>query len=144
MRYAPFPLGLTTVLGKLLFSLVLRKFGSTSLFVFSELFWTDALRLAHKLTTSLSSSLCIIRVTAHTSCGWRCSTLKMAFHVLICSKLDYAAPAWQSWLSATNLSILYHLQNHSLWIITGQLVYSPSEALRLEADVQSYHTCSTR
>ena len=88
-----------------------------------------------KLTMSLSSSLRIIRATAHTSWGWRCSTLKMAFHALIRSKLDYAVPAWQPWTSTTNLPCLYCL-------FTGELVSTPLEALRLEDDVQSYHTCS--
>ena len=97
-----------------------------------------------KLTTSLSSSLRITRATAHTSWGWRRSTLKMAFHALIRSKLDYAAPAWQPWLFTTNLSCLDHLQNHSLRIITGQLVSTPLEAFHLKASVQSYHTCSNR
>ena len=67
-----------------------------------------------KLTTSLASSIRIIRATAHTSWGWRRSTLKMAFHALVRSKLDYAAPAWQPWLSETNLSNLDRLQNCSL------------------------------
>ena len=67
-----------------------------------------------KLTTSLASSIRIIRATAHTSWGWRRSTLKMAFHALVRSKLDYAAPAWQPWLSETNLSNLNRLQNCSL------------------------------
>ena len=67
-----------------------------------------------KLTTSLTSSICIIRATAHTTWGWHRSTLKMAFHALVRSKLDYAAPAWQPWLSDTNLSSLDRLQNHSL------------------------------
>ena len=97
-----------------------------------------------KVTMSLSSSICIIRATAHTSWGWRCSTLKMAFHTLICSKLDYAAPAWQPWLSASNICCLDRLQNSSLQLITGQLLSTPLEALRLEADVQSYHKCSNR
>ena len=92
-----------------------------------------------KLTLSLSSSLPIIRATAHTSWGWYCSTLKIAFHILIRSKLDYAAPAWQSWLSATNLSCLDCLQNCSLQFISGHLVSTPLEDLHLEADVQSYH-----
>ena len=97
-----------------------------------------------KLTTSLASSIRIIRATAHTSWGWRRSTLKMAFHALVRSKLDYAVPAWQPWLSDTNLSNLDRLQNHSLRLITGQLISTPLEALRLEANVQSYSTCSKR
>ena len=97
-----------------------------------------------KLTTSLASSTRIIRATAHTSWGWRRSTLKIAFHALIRSKLDYAAPAWQPWLSETNLTNLDRLQNHSLRLITGQLVSTPLEALRLEADFQSYSSCSKR
>ena len=46
-----------------------------------------------KLTASLTSTICIIRATAHTSWGWHRSALKMAFHALIHSKLDYAASA---------------------------------------------------
>ena len=95
-----------------------------------------------KLTASLASSIRIIRDTAHTSLGWHRSALKMAFHALIRSKLDYAAPAWQPWLSDTNLSSLDCLQNHSLQLITGQLISTPLEASWLEADVQSYPTCS--
>ena len=64
-----------------------------------------------KLTTSLASSIRIIRATAHTSWGWRRTTLKMAFLALVCSKLDYAAPTWQSWLSEINLTNLDRLQN---------------------------------
>ena len=67
-----------------------------------------------KLTTLLTSSIHIIRATAHTSWGWCGSTLKMAFQALVHSKLDYAAPAWQPWLSETNLSNLDRLQNRSL------------------------------
>ena len=95
-----------------------------------------------ELTPSLASSIRIIRATAHTSWGWCRSTLKMAFHALVRSKLDYAAPAWQSWLFETNLNNLDRLQNRSLRLITGQLVSAPLKAQRLEADVQSYSTCS--
>ena len=97
-----------------------------------------------KLTTSLGSSIRIIRASAHTSWGWRRTTLKMAFHALVPSKIDYAAPAWQPWLSKTNLTNLDRLQNRSLRFITGQLISTPLEALRLEADVQNYSTSSKR
>ena len=81
-----------------------------------------------KLTVSLSFRVYIIRATVHTSWGW---------NKLIHNKSDYAGPAWQPWLSATNLSCLERLQNRSLQLITGQLVSTPS-------DIQSYHTCSNR
>ena len=45
-----------------------------------------------KRTMFLSSSLHIIRATAHTFWGWCYSTLKIAFRALINSKFDYAAP----------------------------------------------------
>ena len=41
-----------------------------------------------KLTASLSSSLHIIKTTAHASWGWRCSTLNIAFTALISSNLQ--------------------------------------------------------
>ena len=76
MRYVPSRLGQTIAPGILLPLLALRK-------------------VAHlkKLTASLTSSIRIIRATAHTSLGLRCSTLKMAFHALVRRKLDYAALA---------------------------------------------------
>ena len=95
-----------------------------------------------KLTASLTSSIHIIRITAHTSWGWNRSTLKITVHALIHSKLDYAAPVWQFLLSDTHLLCLDRLQNRSLWLITGQLASTPLVALNLEANVQSYPTCS--
>ena len=68
----------------------------------------------------------------------------MVFYSLIRRRLDYAVPAWQPWLSDTNLSCLDCLENRSLRLITGQLIPTPLEALRLEAEVQSYRTCSNR
>ena len=50
----------------------------------------------------------------------------------------------ERWLSATNLSCLDRLQNHSFQPTTGQLVSSPLEALRFLADIQSYHLWSNR
>ena len=132
-----------TALGIHLSLLVIEKFASTLLLVSLDRSLTFNAHIK-KLTTSLASSIRIIRATAHTSWGWRRTTLKMAFHALVRSKLDYAAPAWQPWLSKTNLTNLDRLQNCSLHLITGQLASAPLEALRLEADVQSYSTCSKR
>ena len=68
----------------------------------------------------------------------------MVFYALVRSKLDYVAPAWQPWLSDTNLSCLDRCQNRSLRLIAGQFVSTTLEALHLESDVQSYPTCSKR
>ena len=146
MRYVPSLLGQMTVPGILL-SLLTQKvrvnFTPRLLGVILDRSLTFNAHLK-KLSASLTSSIRIIRATAHTSWGWRRPTLKMAFHALVRSKLDYVAPAWQSWLSNTNLSCLDRLQNRSFRLITGQLVSTPLQALRLEADVQSYLTRSNR
>ena len=63
-------------------------------------------------------------------------------HKLIRSKLDYAAPVWQPWLSATNLSYIDRLENRFLWLIIVQLVSTLLEALRLEAVFWSNYTFS--
>ena len=91
---------------------------------------------------SLSSRFQAITVTAHASWGWQKPSWRTAFHALVCSKLDYSAPAWQPWLSNTNS--LDHIQNQALRLITGQLVSTPLKSLRLESGIQSYYTESKR
>ena len=93
---------------------------------------------------SLSSRLRAITVTAHASWGWRKPLLRTAFHALVRSKIGYAAPAWQPWLSNINITSLDRLQNQALRLITGQLVSTPLEALRFESSIQSYYTESKR
>ena len=81
-------------------------------------------------------------VTIHVSWGWQKPLLRTAFHTLVRSKIDYAAPAWQPWLSNTSITSLDHLQNQALRLITEQLVSTPIKALCLKSDVQSYYTIS--
>ena len=83
-----------------------------------------------KLTASLASSIRIISSYFLGLAPFHTDNARFGSH-----QLNYAAPAWQPWLSDTNLSSLDRLQNHSLRLITNQLVSSPLEALRLEADV---------
>ena len=93
---------------------------------------------------SLSSRFQAITVTTHASWGWCKPLLWTVFHALVCSRLGYTAPAWQPWLSNTNITSLDHLQNQALRLIPGQLVSTPLEALRLEFNVQSCYTISKR
>ena len=120
VRHVHFLLGPMAVPGNLISSLVLKKFGSTPLLVFLVSFWTEILRLS--LLEEIDYVV-IIQYLYHQShsmhfLAWDHSTLKMAFHALIHRKLDYVAPAWQSWFSATNLSCLDRLKNRSLCLIT--------------------------
>jgi len=72
--------------------------------------------------------------------GWQKNTLKKVYISLVRSCLDFAAPAWQPWLSATRFQCLEATQNKSLRIMTGQAKTTPVEALRAEAGVCSYMT----
>ena len=137
VRYIHFLLGPTTVLDNRLSSLALRKYWSTPLLVFLVSFWTETLRLSLLEETDYVVIIQSLYHQSHSThfLAWHCSTLKMAFHALIHNKLDYAVPAWQPWLSATNLPCLDRLKNYSLCLIAAHLVSSAIEALRLEADV---------
>ena len=89
---------------------------------------------------SLSSRLRAITVTAHTSWDELKPSFQTSFHASVRSKIDYAAPVWQLWLSNTNITSSDSLQNQALRLITGQLVSTPLEALCLESGIQSYYT----
>jgi len=56
--------------------------------------------------------------------------------------VDFAAPAWQPWLSASKFNTLEVTQNKALRIITGQASTTPVEALRAESGICSYRTVS--
>ena len=96
------------------------------------------------LVKSLSSNINALKTVSHTTWGWRKSSVRTLFYALVRSKLDYAAPAWQPWLSNTNMDRLERLQNKGLRIISGQLISTPVEALRSDTGVSSYRTTSNR
>ncbi len=58
--------------------------------------------------------------------------------------MDYAAAAWQPWLSPAQFARLEVAQNRCLRAITGQYTNTNVEILRLEADVPSYRTHSNQ
>ena len=76
--------------------------------------------------------------------GWKTEHLRKAFLATQKSSLDYSAPGSQPWLSATQLNRLNWAQNKALRKVTGQACSNPVEAVRLEANVRSYHTTSRR
>ena len=76
--------------------------------------------------------------------GWRKENLRKVYLTTQRSVLDYAAAAWQPWLSETQMQKLERAQNKALRIVTGQYNSTPVEALRLESGVVSYKTHSKR
>ena len=76
--------------------------------------------------------------------GWNKETMKRVYTSNQRSVMDYAAAAWQPYLSATQAKQLDTAQNKALRIITGQYASTPTEALRLEAGVESYATRSKK
>ena len=82
----------------------------------------------------------LIAAVANSKWGWQKEELKQLYFSFVRSRLDYAGPAWQPWLSDSNISTLERTQNKALRIITGQLRNSPCEAIRYETQVPCYET----
>jgi len=91
-----------------------------------------------EVSKSASAKVKIISAVANKKWGWRKEELKKLFFSYVRSKLDYAGPAWQPWLSASNISILESTQNKAMRAMTGQLKSTPVEALRFENQLPSY------
>ena len=58
--------------------------------------------------------------------------------------MDCGSPAWQPWLSNTNMARMEKFQNRVLSIAIGQLVSTPTEALRPVANISNYITTSNQ
>ena len=86
----------------------------------------------------------LLAMVASREWGWSRESLKQVFQATVCSVLNYCGPAWQPWLSVTNVRTLDACQNRALRMVTGQLQSTPLEALRLEAEVPSMQTMIRR
>ena len=81
---------------------------------------------------------------ASRSWGWKKHNLRRIYIAMHRSIMDYAAPAWQPWLSETAFNKLEVAQNNCLKIITGVYRNSNIECRRIEADIPSYRTHSNQ
>ena len=62
----------------------------------------------------------------------------------ILRKANYAAPAWQPFLSDSGFDLLERAQLHCLRAQTGQYRTSPADAVRLEAGAETIRTSARR
>ena len=81
---------------------------------------------------------------ASRSWGWKKHNLRRIYIAMHRSIMDFAAPAWQPWLSPTSFDSLERAQNKCLKIITGVYQGSNLECRRIEADIPSYKTHSSQ
>ena len=95
---------------------------------------TDKVKSRNRMLASLSTK----------QWGWKKKPMKKVFTTMQRSVMDYAAAAWQPWLSKSQFQKLETAQNSALRIITGQYNSTPVEALRLETGIDSYATTSKR
>ena len=81
------------------------------------------------VTKEAAAKIKIISAVGNSKWGWNKEHLKKLYFSYVRSKLDYAGPGWQPWLSTTNIAVLERTQNKALRVVTGQLRNSPLEAL---------------
>ena len=75
-----------------------------------------------ELTTAKVASKCrMMGALSNSKWGWRKEDLTKVYSAHIKSVLDYGAPAWQPWISETNMQQLETAQNKALRHITGQM-----------------------
>ena len=96
------------------------------------------------VTKAASNKLKVLSKLAYSDWGSDKFQLFRVYQAVVRSRLDYAASAWQAWLSTAQMNRLETVQNKCLRAVTGQTRSTPVEALRLEAGTTSYKTISER
>ena len=86
-----------------------------------------------EVSKTATQKMKVIGAVSNSKWGWDKESLKkIIYQMFVKSKMDYAAPAWQPWLSETSAKALDRIQNKALRLVSGQLKTTPTEALRYE------------
>jgi hypothetical protein len=80
----------------------------------------------------------VLTALSGTDWGWSGDLLRKVYQTSLLSGATYAEGGWLPWLSATSVDTLNCAQNRNLRVITGQQASMPNEALRVEAEIQSF------
>ena len=96
------------------------------------------------ITKEATKKLRLLRMVSNSEWGWSRNHLKNLYLTFGRSKLNYAAPGWQPWLSDTQIAKLEVEQNKALRIVTGQYKDIHCDTLRREANICSMETSIKR
>ena len=97
-----------------------------------------------EISIQAKSKLRMLSALSHTTWGCLKQDIMKVYIGNIQSKMDYAAPGWQPWLSNTTLESLDVIQNKALRIATGNIQKSRLSVCRRETNTPSYKTISKR
>ena len=86
----------------------------------------------------------MLAAISHSDWGWRKEQLKVVYDTFLKSKLNYAGAAWQPFLADSNMDVLEVIQRKAIRKITGQYMSTNTDALLLEANMQSCKTTCER
>ena len=92
------------------------------------------------ITARISSRNRLLTSLSARDWGWGKDSLRSTYMAMQKSILTYAGAAWLPFVSDTGMANLERCQNRALRLITGQTRSSPTEALRLEANLPSVAT----
>ena len=96
------------------------------------------------VTGEATKKLRLLRMVSNSEWGASKKFLKNLYQTFGLSKMNYAAPAWQGWLSDSQKARLEVEQNKALRIVTGQYKDTHCDALRKEANICSMATSIRR
>ena len=99
---------------------------------------------AQKVASKVVRSSRLLGALSSKEWGWHRNHLRVVFHAMLSSVLNYCSAGWQPWLSDSGVSILDRAQNKCLRRITGQHATTPIEALHCEAQVPAMRTILRR
>ena len=77
----------------------------------------------------------LLRLLGGKDWGWDKEDLRKVYIAICRSAIEYAAPAWTPWTSATNIARLERVQLQAARTITSLVKSSPTEAVLCEADL---------
>ena len=101
-------------------------------------------RHSHIVGNQLRQQAGALRRLANTEWGYDKATLRSTYITVGRSRVEYAAPAWLPWLSATGVEKVEANQRYAGRAITGQLRTTPTEAILVEANLPSIETRATQ